>query len=115
VRKTFITIAAATGLASSGAWAEKSKCANQYELYGMLMRGALLCNTPERPAISKTIAATARYCHNLTDAMETSFIAKGFADFDRVAKKQGLRQACTGIDRFMTGIEGGAIIERRQE
>jgi hypothetical protein len=109
MRKALLAIAATAVLMPGGAWAEKSKCANQYELYGMLMRGSLLCNTPERPAISKTIAATARYCHNLTDAMETSFIAKGFADFDRVAKKQGLRQACTGIDRFMTGIEDGPL------
>lgn len=81
MRKALLAIAATAVLMPGGAWAEKSKCANQYQLYGMLMRGSLLCNTPERPAISKTIAATARYCHNLTDAMETSFIAKGFADF----------------------------------
>lgn len=112
-----LTIAATAVLMPGGAWAENSNCANQYELYGMLMRGAMLCNTPDRPAISKTIAVIKFECTNpfTAKARADPFLAKGMADFDREVKKQSLRQVCTGIDKFMSGIEAGAHIERRQE
>ena len=105
---------AAVALMQGCAWAGNSSCPNQYELYGMLMRSSLLCNTPMRPAISKTISTMQRDC----PTMDKASIAKGFTDFDRETKKQGFKQACAGIDKFMSSMEAhdeAPQIERRPE
>ena len=94
-------------LASTPAIAAED-CHETAKIYGAMMRASLLCNFPERPAVSKAMAMLHEVC---PASSEMEFkqairpgIEEGFRIFEQDRKRDGDNMACAEWDKLMRVI-----------
>jgi hypothetical protein len=73
-------------------------------MYGLFMNSSLQCNFPGSAAIQKTINRLKQVCPRATERQARSYVASGFAEFDKQVRQNGMSKACREAYVFMESI-----------